>query len=824
MHQLTQPRIIYIVMLIVMTLFLITMIKAPPHAQAHNIKYPIIIIPGFSGTSLQAPDIGASADDIPDGHGGTYNHVYDPFEEIWVNRTQAALPGNDDYFDILGLNPDGQTPYSRLGLKEIIPEIYQTTTNYFINKGYVLNRDLYTFPYDWRMDIRENDERLDNLIETAKSKTGLAKVNVIAHSMGGLILRNYINDPQKAAKINSAVTLGTPFLGAPELLKWLKYGGCVKFPVGPACLTLASSETKDILQNMPAAYQLMPSKKYYEIYSGKDTEHPLPYTDGTDSDENGIKGELSYIQLKEFLTNLGYNTSLFTQAEQLHDAIDTSIPQLPNGSFTLLIGSGKPTIGQIEEHPILSIGNVQINKKDEHIINGDGTVPLHSAMLSDLQSNFNLTGNAKVYFTNKEHNKLPSDPDTLNFINFIFSGNTNGTYQFNQITTTPTPLKGHLISVHSPVKIDIYDQSGYHTGLNDYGNPDLEIPDSSYEELDDAKFIWVPKDGNYTIKINPTDQGTFDLKIRDYTDNKLRKEQDYENIPVQLGTSGMVLLNTAATTPPVLQMDTNADGNLDTNISPTYIKEDDIAAPTSAIQLEGKIGRNNWYGSDVTTTLTVSDNPGGSGVEKIVYALNYGPQITYTQPFIVSQEGINQIQYFAVDKTGNTETIHQTQIKIDKSSPEGKVLFNPQTQNIELTGTDSFSHFFITENQIGTAIIEDEAGNKITIAYSPKDKKKKQNIQIESIQYDNNSPIIPSENELKANYEPDKKTGNIKQLQQKLTIKGENKIETEYQEATNTTKVEQKTENTKKEKQQIDGIGIIKIFTNKGSLESEVSV
>ncbi len=91
-------------------------------------------------------------------------------------------------------------------------------------------RRYYTFPYDWRQDNVVTARKLDALIERIRRDYGdpRLKVDIVAHSMGGLLTRYYIqygvtdvldgNDfPANftgAAKIRTAILLGTPNLGS----------------------------------------------------------------------------------------------------------------------------------------------------------------------------------------------------------------------------------------------------------------------------------------------------------------------------------------------------------------------------------------------------------------------------------------------------------------------------------------------------------------------------------------------------------------------------------------------------------------------------------
>ncbi len=122
----------------------------------------------------------------------------------------------------------------------------------------------YVFMYDWRKDSVENARHLDAYIEQIRKDFDdpNLKVDIVAHSLGGLITRYYarygtvdVLDDNKfpvnnhgAERIRRVVLLGTPSLGSVEAIKVIVDGQ----PVG---LRKILPET---VTTFPSVYQVLP--------------------------------------------------------------------------------------------------------------------------------------------------------------------------------------------------------------------------------------------------------------------------------------------------------------------------------------------------------------------------------------------------------------------------------------------------------------------------------------------------------------------------------------------------------------------------------------
>jgi hypothetical protein len=90
-------------------------------------------------------------------------------------------------------------------------------SNALISAGYEPGYTLFEVPYDWRMDINVIAEKyLMKAIDKAIDKSKQSKVHIIAHSMGGLVARAYIQGDKYIGRndIDRFAMVGTPNLGS----------------------------------------------------------------------------------------------------------------------------------------------------------------------------------------------------------------------------------------------------------------------------------------------------------------------------------------------------------------------------------------------------------------------------------------------------------------------------------------------------------------------------------------------------------------------------------------------------------------------------------
>jgi hypothetical protein len=506
-------------------------------------KTPILIVPGIMGTEM-----------------------FDGSEKLWVDLNRMSYTIGDSFMDPLGFNDNLTPSNTNVFSAEVISvaklfgaDMFNYTTRLkeeHIGQGSIENETLFTFPYDWRYGVsgkfasgETNVDLLKNKIDEILAQTGASKVDIIAHSMGGLITKKYVIDnfttDTTTHKINKAVFVGVPNTGAPEAIKTLIQGSNMGIPF------LNDAEVKKISENMPASYDLLPSQKYYDVSGSFAKVFYTPdifdpdWKPGTTVLPENV---LDYQEFGNYITeDKNLNSTAFNNSTTLHtQAFDDFDLRTAGVDVYRIAGCKTGTIANIKETRFVdtqgntTASNYAITSFDI----GDGTVPIQSA------TNLPVDDNKKFYALASEHGKMLSQDGTRQQITNIIAGSTLSTgknFWGNNLITQDVnncQLNGKAIEVFSPVDIFVTDQFGNKLGLAEDKSIINEIPNASFEILGEQKFIYLPTDNNqtYTINMQGTGTGTYTINVKDIQNTTEAKTETFSNLPVTTSLTGTVNL------------------------------------------------------------------------------------------------------------------------------------------------------------------------------------------------------------------------------------------------------------------------------------------
>lgn len=299
----------------------------------------------------------------------------------------------------------------------------------------------FEFDYDWRRSLDETAIRFQQFIvqvtrfiRSQSGSTAPIRFDVVAHSMGGLVLRYFLQyggqllayDGSKprstwagAASIENAIIVGTPNAGSLFALQRLVDGlggNIVHAPYHPM-----------ILGTMPANYQLLPRPRHWAFRVANETKVPDLYDPGLWLRMGwGLADSSAQRQLAELLPGvvssaertdvaLDHLDKCLKSAKALHRALDEEPPGRPaQFGVHIIVGDSKPT----PSHAVATPRDRTIRFEKEGP--GDRIVLRSSALLDEragqpwrprVETPINW---ASVTFVPGDHIAITHDPVALN--------------------------------------------------------------------------------------------------------------------------------------------------------------------------------------------------------------------------------------------------------------------------------------------------------------------------------------------------------------------------------------------------------------------------
>jgi pimeloyl-ACP methyl ester carboxylesterase len=393
-------------------------------AQYHRIdRNPVILIPGFTGTKLVDNKTGQI---VWGAFGGRSINPATPqgarLIALPLKEEGDSAPLNKDVIPkgvleqvkvkLLGL-PMYLHAYMNilkvLGAGNYYDEEFAKATGIYYGRGHYT---CFQFDYDWRQDIANNAQRLHDFIlakrayvqSEIKKEFGIkdypVKFDLVAHSMGGLLARYYLQYgavklPENgslpkmtwegAQYVEKLVMVGTPNGGTMEAFLDLVHG--VKFSV------FLPKYEPAILGTMPSLYEMLPRTRHRPVV---DAENPdassldlfdpelwirMKWGLASDKQDQVLKRLLPSVADKQerYRIALDYLRKALKRAKQFTESMDKPFTPPSGVSFYLFAGDAQETNAVVGVDT--KNGTLKVLKKEP----GDGVV-LRSSVLLDERS------------------------------------------------------------------------------------------------------------------------------------------------------------------------------------------------------------------------------------------------------------------------------------------------------------------------------------------------------------------------------------------------------------------------------------------------------
>ena len=354
--------------------------------------------------------------------------------------------------------------------------------------GYTPDIDLFTFPYEWRDSNVFSANLLDDKIEEVKEICNCDKVDLVAHSMGGLVARSYIQSFDYDEDIDQVIFLGTPHRGAPtSYLQW--EAGKFSPDINVANILIESFFQAEALRNgYSTVFNYIHNRPILSV------QELLPVFDYIKDNNTGIIRQYpNDYPPNPFLENLNNNvSSLLSSGVEVTNIVGNSgenktinvIRVIPT-DHAVFWEHGEPEgFGAI-------IGDSGLERGA-----GDNTVPQLGSILDGIVNKN----------TEASHRRIPTVAEGQIF-NILTGGIATTTFDHG-FELSPKVL---LMQLLSPIDFVITAPNGKKIGKNfSNGSEYDEIPDAFYSGFQTGnEYITIldPLDGEYKVEVQGTDNG-----------------------------------------------------------------------------------------------------------------------------------------------------------------------------------------------------------------------------------------------------------------------------------------------------------------------------
>lgn len=383
--------------------------------------------------------------------------------------------------------------------------------------GFRQEWELFTLPYNWEQSNVVTAHELALKLAKIKEVCSCSKVDIVAHSMGGLVAMQYITSAEYAQDVGQLITLGTPFAGSPKAYK-MWGGGEVDFGGADSNVVLNrifAREAKDngydsvfaYLRGKPVAsvQELLPVHSNYllEQNDAHFINHPQNPFLTTLLMEDKVSLLKSSVSLHVVVGNTGTSTPTWYRVTN-----STKLPLWPNGEILeTILGQGDGTVPEYNAQYLAPAKTTLLGVAHRELPNASGAFVYKQ-----------LTGTDPAQIINKDF--APHDRDWSVLLQKIAPSKTEfkeflETVREAFIQTLSSSAKHTVlfVTLYSPVDMQVTAPDGKRLG-KDFatGNMLAEIPNARYSgPLEEHEYVVIedPLPGTYKVETIGTGSGAY---------------------------------------------------------------------------------------------------------------------------------------------------------------------------------------------------------------------------------------------------------------------------------------------------------------------------
>ena len=239
-------------------------------------KCPVIFIPGIMGSRLYDPD-------------GNLVWIEYSLKLTQLGERmsmQNSLTVKNNGIDQVTLTENGREYGTMRPFEYPYKKIVDRLCDEFPDRG------VYFFSYDFRQSISDSAYLLNLEIQNILQRTGGSKVDLVAHSLGGLIVSTYL-ETYGEEHTRKIITIATPYEGTPDTINTTLTGELTYVPAG--WLEAVTKLSKEVRISFPSTTELIPTNAYGNLHPAYLYTENIPVSDDIQEKENTFsEGEPYY--------------------------------------------------------------------------------------------------------------------------------------------------------------------------------------------------------------------------------------------------------------------------------------------------------------------------------------------------------------------------------------------------------------------------------------------------------------------------------------------------------------------------------------------------
>lgn len=384
----------------------------------------------------------------------------------WIDvRTRNCI-------DRLALAPDGRSeadPANVIAPATADPSYMPFLTAALTQDGF--NHAI--FGYDWRKSLLESTTALRDLVLTLHRDNGKKDIHLVAHSMGGLMVRAALmqHGAELWPKIGKIVFIGTPHYGSPAIAGYVKnhlWGFELMALLGEYLSRATLRSLWGVLSLLPAPRGIYPGTRPTDTNPWESPDPADPYIHPCANFDmyraEDWKLELNSEETENLQRGLDATADFYTRMYQAHRALD----QTQRDKMVVIAGVGQKTLFRLAYGKGFfglwdkTEKTFARDPKDRHR-EGDGRVPLASALLENVGA---------VRYVFGVHGGLTNIPDVYNDVFHCLRGKSMQLLK----KTVDDALSGHLAATTASEAPNLDGTAGSSSSPRDPGLWEIERP------------------------------------------------------------------------------------------------------------------------------------------------------------------------------------------------------------------------------------------------------------------------------------------------------------------------------------------------------------